>query len=179
MKYMRIDDKFLALKGTGKHIYGKVVAAVAFKYRWATFTAVGASLTGNFEAIVNIEPPKEPTRLYQIRWGFGTGWEVFMQHPQGMAIFGPDRAPDQGFLTADDAHHLELTEDYEMFLLHDVTPRFQWRNLVAAQRTPWVDIEGMNYQYEEITDDEVISNMKSGSIPFARIMVGALPAVQR
>ncbi len=177
MEYLRIGDRFLCLMPGGNRIYGQVTRRESFVYQ-ANLTAVGAAATGAAQAIAFLNPPKTPARIYQVRWGIAPGWRVLVQHPQGKAAFAPDRDPVNGWLDADNVHHLEMNEHYELFLAPDVFPMWQFQNLIAAIRTPTVFVEGMKYDFDPITDSDTIAKMESGELPYARIIVGSMESIQ-
>lgn len=176
--YLRVGDRFLAILPAGERTYGKVTRVESIKYHWLLFAAVAANATGNPQAIANLNPPKTPVRIYQVRWGIEPGWRVFVFHPAGKAAFAPDRDPQQGWLTADDVHHLELNDMFELYIAPDINPQWQFQNLVAAQRTPFVYIEGKKYDYRDIDDDDTVSKMKAGEIPYARFSIGSMESIQ-
>mgnify|MGYP001612569591 CR=1 FL=1 len=150
-----------------------------FEYRTgeestAIFSSVATAGESGFKNITEIEPDKNPMRLFYVKWGVKDGGRYFFKIPTGSSRFGTDVTKDIGFIDNEISPYHTPNEEYSFWLVHDYYPSINVKNNQAIAFTPKVYFKGTKYDIVPVKDSSKNSALRAGQIPYKHISLGGV-----
>lgn len=146
------------------------------------FAALASGATSSNIAISTLEPDDNPPHLYQLVFGVGDGMQYKLQVPTGTTRLGPDQDRTSAYITVNDSVRYAPNEDLtETWLVKYYFPAFTVYNATPVSGTPQVWFYGKSYDIREITNANVLINLRNAltgagpsNVPFKRISIGGV-----
>lgn len=161
------------LTGSEKERYWKIKEREPIRYdtsQGSEFSSIASGASSGDIEIPNLEPAEN--ELYYIIPSFKDGCEYRVRIPSGTDRFGIAKKTDSGILRNRDSPYFLPNPQWGFFVA--IKTRFQVNatNNTPEAVTPQVYFEGMKYRVEEVTDEDTIKKLESGTIKSTEIQLG-------
>lgn len=159
----------------------QVVRAEGFDYETgeedtAVFSTVSSGNESGFKNITLLEPDNEPLHLYEVLWGVKDVEDIkyYIKIPTGINRLGVDEDKEVGFINATKSPHYAPNPIYKFYLVDEWYPSVNCKNNSPVTITPKVWFRGMKYDLEKVEDTQTLNALRTGKIPYRRIIFGGI-----